>query len=121
MVAFGIALSLSLAWFFVHLILGGRQIAAPLRQSTELHPVVRDTQYLCWHLTSAGIAVLAALFALAILLGDPAYAVAATLLAASFTAVGVLIVPPIGQTFRNMPQGWLFLPVTLLGLWGLLV
>ena len=42
-------------WFVVHLILGGRQIARPLVEAQSLNPVVRHTQYLCWHFTTVAI------------------------------------------------------------------
>jgi len=120
MLAFALAAALSTAWFLVHLFLGGKQIARPLLDNTTLAPIVRDTQYLCWHLTTAGIAVQAILFALAIVLNTPAYAVAGTLLAASFAVTGIAIPPAVGQRFKAMPQGWLFVPVAVLGVIGLL-
>ena len=120
MLAFAMAAALSAAWFLVHLVMGGKQIARPLLANTSLDPIVRDTQYLCWHLTTAGIGVQAVLSALATGLNTPAYAVAGTLLAASFAATGIAIPPAVGQRFKAMPQGWLFVPVAALGVIGLL-
>lgn len=114
------AASLSLLWLIVHLVLGGRQIARPLRQAPDLTPVVRDTQYLCWHFTSVAIGAMAILFALAVILETPAYAVSATLLAAGFASVGIGIVVAIRGSHAVLPQGWLFVPVAALGLWGLM-
>ncbi|MEJ6390238.1 hypothetical protein [Gymnodinialimonas ulvae] len=113
-----LASALAAIWFAVHLILGGRQIAGPLRRS-GLDPIVRDTQYLCWHFTSVAIAAMALFFALAAILGESAYAVAGLVLAAGFWISGVGIVVAIGQSHAKLPQGWLFLPVAALGLWGI--
>ncbi len=113
------AAALSGVWLVVHLFMGGREIARPLRESDALAPVVRDTQYLCWHFTSASIAAIALFFLLAALRAEPTFAVAGTILSAAFTVIGVGLVKPLGQSFAVLPQGWLFLPITLLGLWGL--
>lgn len=115
-----LAAALSAAICLIHIFAGGKQIAAPLRATEALHPVVRDTNYLCWHLTTAGIAAIALAFTLATLTANPAYAVMGTILSGAFAATGLWLVPRIGQPYRHMPQGWLFVPATLLGLWGLL-
>lgn len=119
MVLFLLAAALSGVWLFVHLLLGGREIATPLRAAPDLAPVVRDTQYLCWHFTSVGIAAMASFFAAAAWVGDTAFAVAATVLAAGFAVTGIGLVIGIGQSHARLPQGWLFVPVTLLGAAGL--
>ena len=119
MLVFWIASGVSALWFGVHLVLGGREVAQPLLVST-LDPLPRDVLYMCWHFVSAGIGAMALFFGLAAWLGDTPYAVAGTVLAAAFTIIGVLIATTQGQSHAKMPQGWLFLPIAALGLWGLL-
>lgn len=119
MIPFVLAAMLSATWLAVHLIAGGRQIARPLRASA-LDPVVRDTHYLCWHFTSVAIGAMAVFFALAAASGIAAYGVAGMVLAAGFWLCGVGLVVALGQSHADLPQGWLFLPVAFLGLWGVL-
>ncbi|MEJ6392908.1 hypothetical protein V8J82_06570 [Gymnodinialimonas sp. 2305UL16-5] len=119
MIAFSLAAALAAIWLAVHLILGGREIARPLMTST-LDPLVRDVQFMCWHFTSAGIGAMALFFALAAATGMDAYGISGTILAAAFWVIGVVMAPALGQSYAKMPQGWLFLPVAGLGLWGLL-
>ncbi len=107
-------------WFLVHIFLGGRDIAGPLLASTELHPVVRDVNYICWHFVSVGIAGMAGFFLWAGYAGDTSLAMAGTLMAAGFTVTGVAIAFKQGASHLNVPQGWLFLPIAVLGIAGLL-
>jgi hypothetical protein len=99
----------------------GREIARPLIEATELSPVVRHTQYLCWHFTTVAIAAMAVFFFLAAATGLTAYATSATVLAMGFFVVGVGLVFSLGEAHARLPQGWLFLPVAGLGLAGLLL
>ena len=112
--------ALSAIWLLVHCIVSGRQIAQPLVEATSLDPIVRHTQYLCWHFTSVGIAAMAGFFLWAAASQAPAFAISATLLAAGFFVVGVALVWRSGGSHLQLPQGWLFLPVAILGLAGLL-
>ena len=121
MIYFLFAGALALLWAAVHIVIGGRQIARPLAQSTTLAPVVRDTQHLCWHLTSGALVLMGGFLMAAALTGTDAYGVAGTLLSATFAAIGLGLAPLIGQDYRVLPQGWLFVPVTGLGLAGLLL
>ncbi len=50
---------------WVHVVMGGKDIARPLLESTELNPVVKYTHYYCWHLVTVMIAGLGAMFLLA--------------------------------------------------------
>lgn len=120
-ILFGSAGALAAIWLAVHTFVGGRQIARPLLEATELPPVVRHTQYLCWHFTTVAIAAMAAFFLLAATTGLTAYATSATVLALGFLVVGVGLVFSLGEAHARLPQGWLFLPVAGLGLAGLLV
>ncbi|MDX8348072.1 hypothetical protein SLH49_08740 [Cognatiyoonia sp. IB215446] len=109
---------LSSIWLAVHLFVGGRQIATPLLAS-DLAPLVRQTQYLCWHFTSVAIAAMAVLNLWAVITDDPAFALAAFLLAVGFATVGIGLVLRLGARHLDLPQGWLFVPVALLGGLGL--
>lgn len=110
--------ALAAVWFLVHVFIGGREIARPLVQATGLAPQVRHTQYLCWHFTSVGIACMSGLFFASAFGGPSAFATSATLMAAGFCGVGVALVISIGESHARLPQGWLFLPVTALGVIG---
>ncbi|PWK60061.1 hypothetical protein [Roseicyclus mahoneyensis] len=119
MIPFTLAAALSAAWLALHLVAGGRQILRPLRLSA-LDPVVRDTHFLCWHFTSVAIGAMAVFFTLAAVSGIAAYGVAGAGLAAAFWLCGVGLVIALRQRHADLPQGWLFLPVAFLGLWGIL-
>ncbi len=118
---FGAAGAIASIWLAIHTIVGGRQIARPLVEAVELSPVVRHTQYLCWHFTTVAIACMVLLFLLAAITGITAYAISATVLAVGFFLVGVGLVIALGESHVRLPQGWLFLPVAGLGLAGLLL
>lgn len=119
-IAFASAAFVSFAWFLVHIFVGGKQVARPLLAS-DADPLVLQTLYLCWHLTSVTIAVVAILFGMAAWLATPAYGVAALILAAGFALVGIGVVPLRDWSYKIVPQGWLFVPVVALaalGLWA---
>lgn len=120
MIYFYFAGGLAWVWAAVHIFVGGREIARPLAETTALDPLVRDTQHLCWHLTSGALILMGGFFVAAPVTGTLAYAVAGTLLAATFAAIGLSLAPLIGQAYRVLPQGWLFVPVTALGIAGFL-
>ncbi len=115
---FSAAGALAAIWLIVHLFLGGRQIAGPFMNATALDPIIRHMQYLCWHFTSVAIACMAAFFAWTVLSGDPALATAGTVLASGFFLVGVGLVVLMKENHFTLPQGWLFLPVAVLGILG---
>ncbi|MCK0150261.1 hypothetical protein MWU54_09530 [Marivita sp. S6314] len=119
MIWFSIAAVLSFTWLCVHLFLGGKEIAQPLLASQSLTPVVRDTQYLCWHFTSCAIALMAGCFAYAAWSGDASLAWPATILSGAFALTGIGLVARIGQSHARLPQGWLFVPVAIAGAIGL--
>ncbi|MEL6201689.1 MAG: hypothetical protein AAFR39_04950 [Pseudomonadota bacterium] len=118
---FGTAGVIAALWFAIHLLVGGQQIARPLVKAQDLEPIVKHTQYLCWHFTTVAIAGMAIFFGIAALSGTVAFATAATLLAAGFFFVGVGLVVSLGESHGRLPQGWLFLPVAALGFAGHLV
>ena len=115
---FGAAGALAALWFVVHLFIGGRQIAHPLLEAQTLNPLVRHTQYLCWHFTTVAIAGMAIFFGIAAMTGTTAFATSATVLAGGFFVVGVGLVVSLSESHARLPQGWLFLPVAALGLVG---
>lgn len=119
-IAFFAAAGLSALWAGVHLVLGGRQVAGPLRATSDaaLDPMARDTAWLCWHFVTGALILMALLFLGAALGG--ATGLSATALAATFALAGLILPPLMGQSYRVLPQGWLFVPVAALGLWGML-
>lgn len=111
---------LAFTWLLVHLFAGGRTVVSPAFATETLDPIVRDTLYICWHFTSVGIFAMAALFLAASAGGAATLAMVGTGLAAGFFAAGILVQMVVKQPFKHLPQGWLFLPVTLLGIGGLI-
>ncbi|MEL6372575.1 MAG: hypothetical protein AAFR04_01240 [Pseudomonadota bacterium] len=83
---------------------------------------VRYVQYFCWHIATIMLAFLAAGFAIAGVDSTfVALAQAATLLSGLIATLGLGIPLCVAEiTYRQMPQGWLFVPVTLLGALGLI-
>jgi hypothetical protein len=111
--------ALAAIWLLLHVIAGGRDVVRPLRDSTSIPPVVRDTLYVCWHFTSVSLVVMAGLFGWAGLVGDDTAAVVATAMAAAFALVGIGLALRQGSSHLQVPQGWLFVPVAALGGIGL--
>ncbi len=116
---FLIAAILSAAVFLIHTFLGGRTIAVPLMKAQDIHPVPKLTSYYCWHLVTITLAIVSGMFAYA------AYSMngldvgwAATLLTVCFCALGLFVPALKGQSYKNMPQGWLFLPIAIMGVLG---
>ncbi|MDO6730380.1 hypothetical protein Q4577_10140 [Marinovum sp. 2_MG-2023] len=114
------AAGLSLVWCLVHFFVGGRDVARPLRADRSLDPMVRDVLWFCWHIVSVVLLLMAVFFGLDAVGLTQGLALAATLLSLGIMMLGILSVPMIGQSYRVVPQGWLFVPTTVLGVWGLL-
>ena len=112
---------LSALWLLVHVIMGGKEIMRPALGPSGLSPVVRDTLYICWHYTTVSIAMIAALFIWAGVSLNMTAAATATALATAFSLVGIGLVLRQGGRYRDLPQGWLFVPVAGLGGIGLLL
>jgi hypothetical protein len=112
---------LSTLWLLVHGIMGGRDIVRPALAPSDLSPVVRYTLYICWHYTTVSIAMMAALFVWAGVSLNMTGATIATALAAAFSMVGIVLARRQGGQFRDLPQGWLFGPVAVLGGIGLIL
>ncbi|MEL6959488.1 MAG: hypothetical protein AAGL89_11115 [Pseudomonadota bacterium] len=113
------AAGLSLLWFFVHLIFGGRDIAAPFRADPRQDHTIMATLWMVWHMVTVTILLMSVFFAAGVLI-HPSYAVAGTALAAGYSAVGIGARFVLGTTFKVIPQGWLFVPVAALGLLGVI-
>ena len=103
----------------VHVFAGGPAIAKPLLEARDIHAVAKYTNYYCWHLVTVAIALMAAAFLWAGMApGQIGLGVLATVAAASFMVWGLVLPPMVGQRYAQMPQGWLFLPVAVLGGFG---
>lgn len=112
------ASALAALWMAVHGFVGGRECAGPLGRDHNLPVVVRETMLLCWHLVT-GYLGLMALFLLLGALGSADMALAGVVMAAVTAAIGV-VTPPLRRiSYGVLPQGWLFVPIALLGSWSL--
>ncbi len=109
---------LSGLWAGVHTFVGGRECERPLAADETLAPVVRETMRMCWHMIT-GVLILMAVFFAAAYFEVAGFALAGTALALVFVVAGVGFAPLNGLSYRLVPQGWLFVPVLALGLWGL--
>ncbi|WP_179381176.1 hypothetical protein [Jannaschia marina] len=103
----------------IHLFLGGREIAMPLRRCFALEPVQRWVLWYCWHGVTLLFAVLGgALVWAAVTPGSADLAVAVGLLVVGFGALGLALPGRVGLSLREMPQGLLVTPPGLLALIG---
>jgi len=110
---------LSAAVCLIHTFAGGRAIAAPLLRSADLKPVPKYVSYYCWHIVTIVLGMIAVMFALAGF--RPAsldLGWVATALVAAFCLLGLVVPPMKKQKYKEMPQGWLFLPIVILGIAG---
>lgn len=120
-ILFGSAGLLSVLWLLFHIVQGGKEVVRPLRASTGLEPDVRDTLYMCWHFVTATLAIMALSFILAIITASRDWAMVGTSVAFGFTLTGIGQVLAMKARYRDLPQGWLFLPITILGTGGLVL
>ena len=105
----------------LHVFAGGKAIARPLLEATELPDAVRYVQYFCWHIATLALAFQALLFGLAMVSDAPViYATIATAFAASIGLLGIAMPLLLKVSYRVVPQGWLFVPVAGLGVAGLI-
>ena len=118
-VAIWAAVVLSATWALTHLVLGGRQVARPLRDDRTLDPTVRATVWMCWHMVTVTLFTIPLFFALGAL-GRAGFTASGTVLAGAIAAAGVFAPLALGTTFRVLPQGLLFVPVAALGAFGLM-
>jgi heme/copper-type cytochrome/quinol oxidase subunit 3 len=103
----------------LHTFAGGRAIAVPLLKATDLHPVPKYVAYYCWHIVTIVLAMISVMFAVAAMRAQSMdLAWVATALTASFCLLGLVVPPMKKQRYKDMPQGWLFLPIFVLGVLG---
>ncbi len=115
-----LAASLSVLNTGLHLFAGGREIARPLLEARSLPDNVRCVQYFCWHIATLALALQAAVFGVAAFMPDQmALAIVGTAFAAAIALLGIVLPPFLKISYKTMPQGWLFVPVSALGLAGL--
>ena len=118
---FVVAGVIAAVWFLVHFFMGGREVAKPLLDSETMEPVPKFVLYYCWHLVSLAILQLSGVFLYAGLVAGPGeLAILGTVIAAGFSLLGIAIPPVAKVSYLQMPQGWLFVPIVLLGVMGLI-
>lgn len=117
---FPLAALLSATVVVLHIFGGGRHISKPILNCNDLHPVVRLTNYYAWHLVSINLIFLVILFTWSAVIPSAWEAAAiATLMASSYSLLGIILVMAKRQKFSDMPQGLFFLPIACIGVWGL--
>lgn len=117
-IIFLVAAALSVAVCLIHTFAGGRTIAVPLLKS-DLHPVPKYVTYYCWHIVTIVLAAIAVMYAFAGMRADSLdLGWVATALVAAFCLLGLAVPPLKKQKYSQMPQGWLFLPIAILGITG---
>ncbi|MEM0898790.1 MAG: hypothetical protein AAGI92_02435 [Pseudomonadota bacterium] len=115
-----VSAALSTLWFSAHTFVGGREIINPLMASKDLNKTTRAVLRMVWHMVTLTLLLMAILFALAAITASREFTIAATALSAVICIAGIVTIPLSGTSFKEAPQGWLFLPSTLLGLYVLL-
>ena len=121
-IALIIAGTLSAICFGLHVFMGGREVAAPLLAARDLGKRAKYVQYYCWHLVSISLFLMSVLFFWPALFGRAGdLARLGSVMAALFAGWGILLPPMMRQaalTYRDLPQGWLFVPIAVVGFWG---
>ena len=103
----------------VHLFAGGPSIARPLLNA-PMDDVARYTNYYCWHMVSIMLVAMTAGYWIAALYpAQMALAIMMTVLAGAFTVWNVILIGWKRQSWLQMPQWMLFLPIAILGVIGL--
>jgi hypothetical protein len=112
--------AVSLIIAFIHVFAGGPSIATPMRNSPNLSPVVRQTNYYCWHLVTINLLLLAAVFLWASTTPSAwELGLIGTITASGYCLWGFFLVTSTRQSFLHMPQAFMFLPVAVLGALGM--
>jgi hypothetical protein len=118
---FAIAAVFSLFVSGLHFFLGGKRIARPLLDAKMVPDNVRCVQYFCWHITTLSLLLQAILFGIAAAYpAEVSLAIVATAFAGGIAVLGILMPPALKIGYKTMPQGLLFVPITALGLAGIL-
>lgn len=101
------AAGLTAVWFLVHTLVGGAEVAGPLRTS-DLPIQVMAPAWMVWHMVTLILAVTAGLFALGTWRADRSLLGAATAISAAMALAGLGAAPLTGAGFGLLPQGFLF-------------
>lgn len=105
---------------FLHIIAGGKTVAQPLLEASDIETAPKYVNYYCWHLVSFNLALMSALILLAALNSEWMELVWVGLAQAIFSFVwGVFLPVWKNLTYKDVPQGWLFAPLILLTVAGL--
>ncbi|WP_262695935.1 hypothetical protein [Kordiimonas aquimaris] len=114
------AAAICTATTFIHCYLGGKTIAAPLLRANDINDVAKYTNYYCWHLVSATLAMMSAAFLWAAV-NPSAFeaAIIAEILAIIFLVWNIGLIIWKGQSFTGMPQWILFGVISVTGGIGL--
>ncbi|MGB0926881.1 MAG: hypothetical protein ACPGVA_06715 [Pikeienuella sp.] len=113
------AAALSFATLIIHVFVGGPEIAAPVDATDALSPVVRATNFYCWHIVTITIAGMTAAYGLSAQGLLPGAAMLATAYALGFTGWSVALIIMRRLPWLEMGQWVLFGPITVLGVIGL--
>jgi hypothetical protein len=104
----------------IHLSVGRRFIVPPLLSSKDVHEVSKFTHYYCWHLVTMAILMMAGTLIYAGgIAPSTELAVVGALLSLGYTLWGMILPKLKSMPYKLMPQGWLFLPGTILAMVGL--
>jgi hypothetical protein len=118
----GLALAAVLAaiTFCVHTFVGGPHATQPLLAARDLTPASRWLNYMCWHMVTVVLAVMAAAFA-ATAAGWLSQDVAALLaaVAASFSILSIAVTLKAGIRPWRFPSSYLLASVAAAGVLGL--
>ena len=115
-----VAAALSLGIFLLHTFVGGRHVARPLL-TAPMPSQTKHTSYFCWHIVTLVLAALGIMFLYAGLRpGGMDVGWVAVGLTASIAVYGIVMPPSLRLKYSDHPQGWLFVPVALVGAWGCL-
>jgi hypothetical protein len=109
----------ALVTFLVHLIVGGREIAAPLMRASGLARIPRLTTYYCWHMVSILLLAMAIALGWAAWHANPPLVLLLVLLAAAFAVLSLGLVVAFRVSPWHLPQWLFFVLIALLGAVGL--
>lgn len=119
MIAYSIASIGLLPMIVAHLTAGEREVVRPLLASRELENEVICVLFLCWHLVTLVMLLVAAAYVGAAISSDwREFALAGTILMATVAAWSLIVVVWKRQRHRDMPQWIAFGVIALLGLAG---
>ena len=116
-----VAMLMSVTTFFVHVVVGGKFVAAPLLETDALPPASKWLNYYCWHVTSIVIAFIAFAFGWMAMNGsDPAAIIFLAGLTASLAVLSAAVALKGDINPFRFPSTSLFAAISLAG-WGALL